>query len=195
MEKLTFEICISTMNDHIPTWVDGCFEHNILIINQTNNDQNYLINKNVRVICTRERGLSKSRNMAIENSLADFLIISDNDNDFNLQSTIELICSIHKEQNAVYIMNDQKKLFHQWDHKILNSRDIMRIASWQMILNRKFLNNKKIRFDENFGLGCDYNHGEENILLSDILQADGRIIATGLSGVMHPDLGTVSSLI
>ena len=73
------EILISTMNQKDDSLINKMNLHcNSLIINQCSYDS---VKKKdaIRIINTTERGLSKSRNMAIENSIGDICIIADDD--------------------------------------------------------------------------------------------------------------------
>lgn len=85
---MTFNILISCMHQK-----DTCIikrsnvQSDVVIVNQCNKDyieEFDFFNKNgqkchAKFICTRERGLSKSRNMAIRNAWGDICLICDDD--------------------------------------------------------------------------------------------------------------------
>ena len=82
------EILLSCMNEEDYSIISGSnIKTNTVIINQCSensmNQININNNKYVKWINSTERGLSKSRNMAIHNSCADICLIADNDEKFD----------------------------------------------------------------------------------------------------------------
>ena len=81
-----FEILIATMNRTSLDFLSTMFinvnlhNYNVLIINQTSKDQLLQSEtKKIRVINSFEKGLSKSRNLAIKNSIKDICLVADDD--------------------------------------------------------------------------------------------------------------------
>ena len=88
-KKEDVEIVIATMNRNSLDFLIPMFpfchfsEFSILIINQT--EENNLLTSefpSVRVINSFERGLSKSRNLGLENAKGNIILISDDDEIF-----------------------------------------------------------------------------------------------------------------
>jgi len=84
--KPTLEIMVSTMNRSDLSFLEAMFpdmdlsSYSILIINQTKLNQDLVsTTEGIRVINSREFGLSKSRNLAIENAIGDILVVADDD--------------------------------------------------------------------------------------------------------------------
>ena len=78
---------------------------NSLIINQCSYDS---VKKKdaIRIINTTERGLSKSRNMAIENSIGDICIIADDDLVYSehMVTTVEKAYDKYKDASIIVFL-------------------------------------------------------------------------------------------
>ena len=83
---MTFEIAISTMHKTKEQCLEMLKQENIhcncIVINQCDADEYHeeiINNQLIRLFFTKERGLSKSRNMALRNMHADIMAIGDDD--------------------------------------------------------------------------------------------------------------------
>ena len=83
---LTFEIAISTIHKNHYEVLEMLEKENIkcncIVVNQCDEEHFEEIeddSRKIRIFYTKERGLSKSRNMALRNSKADILAIGDDD--------------------------------------------------------------------------------------------------------------------
>ena len=181
---MTFQILVSTMN------IKNKTEHNDLlkkmniksdsvIINQCTDNNINLVNitsgKN-KLFSYFDRGLSKSRNLAIENATADICIIADNDLCYN-DNCISIIRNAynkypHADIIAFYVESQTKgRPTSNQSEKKISFLSSMKIASFQITFKRNSILQKNIRFDENFGAGSDnFSAGEENIFLVDCLK-------------------------
>lgn len=132
-----------------------------------------------RLISVKEKGLSKSRNKAIENSKGDICIIADDDvkyeNDFqniiyreyNKNKKYDIICFFVKSKN-------ERKIKRMITAPIGKLR-AMRICSFQITFKRKSIIEKNIRFNENFGAGTYFDRGEETIFLWECIKKGLKI--------------------
>ena len=83
-KKHNLEILISTTKKNNLDFIENIFfenpHHNfpIIIVNQAGKIKNSN-NKNIKIINTETKGLSKSRNMAIKNSSKKFCLLADDD--------------------------------------------------------------------------------------------------------------------
>lgn len=174
---MTFETLLSTMRRKDYNIIK---ENNItttaVVINQTNEDSRTDIKiegKEVKWINSTELGLSKSRNLAIKNSQADLLLISDDDVIYRDNYEKIIIDFFHRNPSAdvvafkVLSIEEQKTigLSVEKERKI-RFRKAMQISSVQIVIRREAVLSKNIKYDENFGPGGLYNMGDENIFLS-----------------------------
>ena len=148
-------------------------QSNCLIINQCDEDKKEQVkikdNKTCLWINSKERGLSKSRNMAIENSKADICLIADNDEIFDYDVEEKILKAYQELPQADIIVfnlhNKQTKL----KNKIykLKRLECLRVCSWQITFIRKAIVDNKLNFDIKLGAGTGNGAGEENKFLLD----------------------------
>lgn len=177
---LKFEILLSCMNldDDIIKRSHICSD--TLIINQCGKNESSEYSGGgytVRIISSADRGLTKSRNTAIDNSTADICLLCDDDEVFADGYEQKIISAYEQLPEADIIIFDIENHRAKWGSEIkrLGYMDIMRVSSWQISFRRKALNDKKIRFDENMGAGTPNGAEEEFKLLSDCRRAGLKI--------------------
>lgn len=178
------EILLSTMNLNT---TDELYEKlnkmninsNCLIINQVKNKSSINFeNENIRMLTYNEKGLSKSRNRAIDNSKNEICIIADDDIRYvdNYETIVSNVYKKHKDYDiiAFYVENAKPK-----DALIEGNVDFLhtfKLCSVQLTFNTRKVKENNIRFDERFGTGSGiYNAGEENIFLIDCLKRKMKI--------------------
>ena len=196
------EILISTMNQNSLDFLVQMFPFlhfsnlQILIVNQTQTGKELLsIYPNVRIINSFEKGLTKSRNLALENAAGKILIIADDDvvyqqgfvakiinayNQFPDAATINF-CAVKKDGSLM-------KKYPKHSKKNLNAFDVFNTSSIEMTLNKAILDKTKIRFDENFGLGGMFEMGEEAIFLFDLKNKKQQMVFEPEVIVQHTEL-------
>lgn len=156
-------------------------QSNCVIINQCDEDKKAEVkienNKTCLWINSKERGLYKSRNMAIENSKADICLIADNDEIFD-DDVKEKILKAYKElpQADIIVFNLHNKST-KLKNKIykLKRLECLRVCSWQISFKRKFVIENNLKFDIKLGAGTGNGAGEENKFLLDAYDKDLKI--------------------
>jgi glycosyltransferase involved in cell wall biosynthesis len=164
-----------------------------LVINQLINKQkSYYINNNIYSL--KEKGLSKSRNRALEFCNSDIALISDDDVIYleNIEDIITkafyknpeadiITFQFLKDENTLYKKNyKEKKIWH-------NIYSLARVSSVEIAFRMDKIKNKSIKFDENFGLGSIFTTGEEYVFLSDALKKGLKILYLPIPILIHPD--------
>lgn len=170
---MSVEILLSAMHLKDHGIIDELnIKGNAVVINQCDHDlaeEFDNVNGRVKFINVNERGLSKSRNLALKNASGDICIFCDNDvvyrNDYEriLADTFEqnpeadiIVFFIRREERKSPVTKNLQKLSY------INS---MKIFSPEIAFRRKNLLEKGLFFDEDFGAGAKYSMGEENIFL------------------------------
>lgn len=160
-----------------------------IIINQSNNNERKIIKYGsaiIKVISTRERGLSKSRNLAISNSDKDICLLSDDDQRFCINYLETIAIAFNKYPKADIIafgvnFPDGRPLCTLKEGRV-GVMGVFKISSVQIAFKRQSVLKAGIKFDERFGAGSgEFIMGEENIFLSDCYRA-------GLKIYYFPDL-------
>ena len=123
-------------------------------------------------INTSERGLSRSRNMAIVNSTADICMIADDDQLFdNGISGIALTEYAKQPDSDVLVFGARyKKKQISGKVKTLGFIDLMKVSSVQITFKRESVLGK-VAFDTKLGAGTPNGAGEENKFLLDCRNA------------------------
>ena len=186
---MNIEVLLSTMNvknenEFIKLKERMNIKGKIFTVNQITNDNISELNQNTefyRINSYREKGLSKSRNRLIKKAKGDICVIADDDVTYNdnyeeiiKQSYLEnpeadCICFFVKSNNK------QRKVKKRKNFKI-NFLTSMRITSFQITFKRESFIKNKIRFDEIFGAGSTFQHGEETIMLCECLKKKMKLI-------------------
>ena len=120
-----------------------------------------------------EKGLSKSRNRAINNSNSDICIIADDDLEYENDYEKTILDAYKKYCDAdiiAFFVENAKKRNSIKEGKV-DFFHAFKICSVQITFKRKKIIDNKIQFDSLFGSGSNYFiHGEENIFLTDCIK-------------------------
>lgn len=180
---MKLEILLSTMNlknlnENKKLIEKMNIQADTLTINQITNNKieafENKIEKN-RVISKIGKGLSRSRNLAIENSIADICVLTDDDVTYipEFEKIIEKEYEKNKNYDIICFFvesnNNERKVKRMFTSRIGKIR-AMRICSFQITFKRKSIVDKNIKFDENYGAGTNYNRGEETIFLWECIE-------------------------
>ena len=171
------EILISTMNRTSLDFLFSIFskvslsDYSILVINQTTENKLLTTEKpNVRVINSFEKGLSKSRNLAIKNATKPFCLLADDDVVF-IAGFQKVILDAHHNYSQTIItfqtITTQNKLYWKYPTVSKIHNELMRQKTLSVEISFKKAEITDLRFDERFGLGATFEDGENYIFLSE----------------------------
>lgn len=181
-KKSDVEIMLSTMNRNnldfmLPMFPFAHFsDFNILIINQTTKDR-ILESEypNVRVINVFEKGLSRSRNMAITNAKQRVGLIADDDVIFVKGFDSKIAEGFNRFKNAAVIKfiatTFEGVFFRKYPKTPLASLTAMQrlnSSSIEIALNIDVVRKSGVLFNTNFGLGSTFPLGEEPIFINEL---------------------------
>ena len=175
--NLTVCVLISCMNQDKSIIERTHVQSNVVVVNQCNKDDlEEWVFKNAKgqkchakFISTKERGLSRSRNMAIQNAWGDICLICDDDECLFDDYPQKIIDSYKEEPKADIIAfsldrKDHPKVFPNKKFK-LGFKSIGQISSQQISFKRIAIENADISFDVKMGSGTGNGGGEENMFL------------------------------
>ncbi len=151
-----------------------------VIINQCD-EENYkeenICNALLRTFSVTDRGLTKSRNLAISKSQADICIICDDDEIFNEGYEKAVSSAYDALPDADIIIFDMADRPLKWGNSIkrLGYIDLMSVSSWQITFRREKLLASGVLFDENMGAGSGNGAEEEFRFLTQCRKAKLRI--------------------
>ena len=173
---MSVQVLVSTMNQvDIKSLVKDMRVKSAVVINQVTN--NITVPKDIKSgsltsFSVKERGLSRSRNLAIELSESNICLLADDDMIYsdNYEEIVSKGFKKYPEADiiAFYVDSDDER---QQKEKLkegkLSMITTMKIASWNITFRRKSIIDSAIKFDENYGTGTKNYMGEENIFLFD----------------------------
>lgn len=191
---IKLEYLVSTMNkdeDQIKELIKKMnIKTSCIIINQNTTIDNTKRVKDMTIINTTTKGLSKSRNLGIKNSKNDICVLADDDFIY-YDDAEKIIKDAYAQIGDADIIafkfkyKDNKKKFNKkfWNNKKkINKMNSLKISSAQITFRRKSIENAKVKFDEKFGSGSgQYVSGEENIFLTDCLNKKLKIYYVPIS--------------
>jgi glycosyltransferase involved in cell wall biosynthesis len=148
-----------------------------IVVSQCNKnatEQIYYKKHIIKIIYSTERGLSKSRNMALQYADADIVVIADDDMRY-IDGYAQKIVDIHRiysDDVLIFQVIDLKK--YPKKEKRMNFFLIHKIESREITMKLNSI--KIIKFNEYFGTGSSYFQcGEENIFLRDCINKRKKI--------------------
>lgn len=159
---------------------------------EDNNNNNFVLREDVNYFKVVSQGLSKSRNIGLNQVKTKYAYIMDDDVEFDLDKILILIEYMQVEQvdvgtcqfryqNGSYPKRYQEQPFM---HSVLS---VAKVASIEICVKVSMLRKNNILFNECFGLGTALPSGEEYIFLAACLRANLKVkyypIVTGI----HPN--------
>jgi glycosyltransferase involved in cell wall biosynthesis len=192
------EILIATKNRNNLDFLAPMFpfkhfsKFNILIINQSKENKLMSDFETVRVINIDEKGLSKSRNLALKNASKKICLIADDDavyysnfengiiTAFNQNPDASIITFNHQRQGIDKPQNSSQKIF---SHTL---KTIWNVSSIEIAFQLKDIKENKTHFDENFGLGSYFETAEEYLFLRDAIKLSLNALFYPFVIVSHP---------
>ena len=174
---MKIQVLVSTMfRENLNFLKTMNLSNNCIVINQCDKNDVKVINNN-KFISTVDRGLSKSRNLAIKNSNAHICIIADDDLEYvdNYESIVKNAYNSIPDADVIIFKlppsfkKRVKTLFNLNQIKKLHFIHLFGIISFQISFKRNSI--REIFYDERFGAGSGLiSNGEENIFLHDCLR-------------------------
>ena len=130
-----------------------------------------------RIYSTKQRGLTKSRNMAIEKSNAEICLLCDDDEIFVPEYEERILKAYNNLSEADVIIFKMENCQPSFEDKVIRLRfpKTMKVSSWQISFRKESLLKAGIRFDELLGAGTGNGAEEELKFLTDCEKAGLKI--------------------
>ncbi|MBP2833265.1 glycosyltransferase [Aquimarina sp. U1-2] len=165
----------------------------MVIVNQMINDKTplQLEKEFCKIVNDNGKGLSRSRNIALDQVNSGYCIVADDDVEYVKEFDTIIKESFNKNQEdeilTFMIKTPDGKFFKEYANKqfVHSKRTLLKVSSIDMVLNLNRIQ-KSLRFDENFGLGAQFNTGENNIFLFDAHKQGCKISFIPETIVIHP---------
>lgn len=175
---MKFQVLISCMHQKDASIIQRSnVQSDVVVVNQCDRDfidefdfVNYKGRKcHAKFIYTTERGLSRSRNMAINNAWSDICYLCDDDEllSENIEETILKAYSENPNIDIITFALVRKGYSYSYKKKIMGLKQIMKTSSVQTSFRKSAIVNNNILFDIKMGSGSGNGGGEENKFLMD----------------------------
>jgi glycosyltransferase involved in cell wall biosynthesis len=181
------EILIATMNRKDLLFLETTFQkpldqinENLIIINQSTDHQLTSEIQHIKVINSKEYGLSKSRNLAIKHSTKDLCWILDDDC-IILPDAVNHIIKAHQVYTCELLTFKTKTLdgksFHNYidQFRFLDQKAIEKVLSPEITFKRQDILQVGLQFDLRFGLGAQFQDSENYVFLDEALENNLKI--------------------
>lgn len=146
----------------------------------------------IRVLSYHERGLSLSRNRALDNASGDICLLSDDDVLY-LPDLSDILSRAFEENPEADIITFQAtdpdgRPLKNYPRSAtrLNLLSASRVSSIEIAFRRSSAIKAGLRFDTLFGLGAKYPIGEEYIFVTDALKRGLTVIHLPIPILTHP---------
>ncbi len=182
---MDLQVLVATMHQRDYSLLEKMnIDSDAIVINQCDEISDNEIQYNGRKVKwfnVSERGLSKSRNMALKHATADICILADDDLEY-IENYCDLIIEqfkLHPEADIItFQLEGIEKKFKNYykESRKLNYFTSMKVSSVEIAFRLKKIKELDIKFDENFGAGSKYKMGEENIFLTHCIKNGLKIV-------------------
>lgn len=148
-----------------------------------------------KVFSYKEKGVSLSRNKALENASAPIALMADDDTYFmkGFEETILNAYQQHKDAHIITFqaMNTEGKPFKTYSNKAYKHtfRTILKISNIEVSINLAKLQNRKL-FDENYGPGSPCICGDDTVFVVDAFNKGWNMYYQPVPIVVHPPLSS-----
>lgn len=152
----------------------------VVVINQCDRDayaEYPTENGLAKMFSLRQRGLTKSRNLAIQKSTADICLLCDDDEEFLPDYEERILDAYHNLPQADVLIFKMVNRQPSFPDRVMRLRfpKTLKVCSWQISFRREPLLAAGVRFDELLGAGTG-NGGEEELkFLTDCEKAGLKI--------------------
>lgn len=181
---MVFQVLVSTMHQTDYSLLDTMnIQSDVVVINQHISDSRIDFNhgdNKVTWINSQERGLSRSRNLALKNASGRICLLADDDLEYvpNYQDIVLEQFSLNPDYDIITFQVEgierKFKNYYQKERR-LGFLTSMKVSSVEIAFRLDRVREASIQFNEMFGSGARYMAGEDNIFLYDCLRRGLRI--------------------
>lgn len=176
---MSFQLLIATMNQTDYSLLDRvnlCAD--AVVINQCGRNARHEFKKgqySVLWVDTSERGLSKSRNMAMKNASADYCLIVDDDEVIRPSAPQDIKEAFEKHKDAAFLRFEVEGIERKYKSYTKKEDRINYVSAWhissvQLAFRREVIIKNNIKFNELIGAGTEFLCGEENAFVYEMLR-------------------------
>ncbi|MEZ8743220.1 glycosyltransferase family 2 protein [Vibrio sp. 10N.261.49.A5] len=142
----------------------------------------------------KEKGISRSRNRAIEKSNTDYIWFLDDDVELVMSGVEEVLEFLEEESpDAMTVrigsLEKPTDFYKEYQKNLTGYKNsqimAMKVSSIELIVSKEYITTNGIKFQENVGLGTQFPCTEENIFVLDLLKRKARFFFSEIVAVLH----------
>jgi len=179
-----FEVLVSTMDRSDLSFLDNMFpeplgelKFNVLVVNQSLNKTLHSSYNHIRIINSPEKGLSKSRNLALENAHGKVCLIADDDLVYRKDFADKILAAFNEREEPLkgftvrqHDGGDYHRVYKHLD-QVITGRKLWGLNSIEIAFQIDAVMEAGIQFNEHFGLGAPLPAGEEYVFVRELERA------------------------
>ena len=194
MPKLT--IGYSTLAERVKNIRLPLEKYEFLVLVQNPGKREYdaeKLKKRALVAEVSGKGVTKSRNRAIELTKTDYLIFGDDDVEFHPEKLNEAIAIMEADPQLTLLLlaatDDKGRSRKQYPKKRerLTKLNSARAATYEMLIRAPEVRRLRVKFDENFGAGAENYLGDEFIFIADLIDKGAKCEFAPIYVASHPE--------
>lgn len=161
-------------------------ECDVVLVNQCDKDGQECFLKDghtVKVMHRNERGVGKSRNLALNTAEKDILLFSDEDIVYRPGYAKDIVDEFQKHSEAELILFNvevcpERKTYWNEGFTRVKWYNCGRYPAYSIAVRRDALRNSGVQYSELFGGGAKYSNGEDSLFLKQCADKGLRMYAT-----------------
>ena len=181
---MSVQLLISCVNKNIPELVEKLrLESPAVIVNQCDRDGEEHIQTGVHpvdVYYRKERGVGRSRNLALSKADQDICLFGDEDIVYvsGYEALIEAEFAAHPEADGIMFqveVTPERKTYQNDAFGKVTLFNCGRYPAYSMAFRREKLHATGVRFSLLFGGGAPYSNGEDSLFIRQVIKAGMKI--------------------
>jgi len=197
MQEKLLTIGYSTLADRLsnitPPKVDLPHEVFISIQNPQKVEFNLPTNFDFQYIKSEDKGVTKSRNLVLNQVKTKYLLFADDDITFISKGIESAVSYLEANPNCDLVLAQAmdtegvlRKAYPKREVELTRFNSA-RAGTIEMIVRVDSVRSKGVAFDENFGAGAQNYLGDEYIFITDLLKAGGSATFLPITIAIHPE--------
>lgn len=179
---MSVQLLISCVDKNIPELITKLqLEGAAVIVNQCSEDREEHLEKGpVDVYYRKERGVGRSRNLALSKADTDICLFGDEDIVYKkgYEALIEAEFAAHPEADGILFqveVTPERKTYQNDAWGRVGLFNCGRYPAYSMAFRREKLQNTGVTYSLLFGGGAPYSNGEDSLFLRQVIKAGMRI--------------------
>ena len=181
---MSVQLLISCVNEDIQELIKKMkLDGPAVIVNQCSEDKDEAIVANghlVKVCHRNERGVGRSRNLALSKADTDICLFGDEDIVYEkgYQTLIEKEFEMHPEADGIMFqveVDPSRKTYQNAEYGKVTLWNCGRYPAYSMAFRRQKLHDTGVKFSLLFGGGAPYSNGEDSLFIRQLIKAGMKI--------------------